>query len=424
MNSPLLRISDWLRHSPESDSATDDARASQLGALAVVAAGLEASDSFDRPSIAMPQLREPLELLPPQFAGIPSGSAMAEWVNIVSLAELLEAPQLADLLLVELIVRLSPQDAGRAHGYSPSERAEMAAVCWARRGRVARTQGRLDDAEACYKTALQMSGSLWCDARPQALVGLSALAANRGNFPEAERLALQLLERGSGVFAVYRVPAHQLLTFTMRKRGRLLEALLHGWHAFDLLGVDDSRRDELLITMSEIALAYGDLDAAARGFSTVRLDILPARIQIPALVGGLDVAARRMSIANRHDAADEDAAKTSVARLSVVAARAPLLPLLKGSLSPGDRLLAVIALGEAAIELGERDDAMSWMAQAAHIADQHGFHEKRFHVDSLLARLASGEGRDVLMTANSVASAPPALRRFASLRGPTTTVTV
>ena len=423
MNPPLLRISDWLRFSPESASATHDAHAAQLGALAVVAAGFEASDSFDRPSIVMTQLRGPLEQLPTQFAGIPSDSAMGDWLNIASLAEFLQAPQLADILLVELIVRLAPQRAGQVHGYGQSERAEIAALCWTRRGRVARTQGRFDDAEACYDTALRLAGRLWRDARPLATLGLAALAANRGNIPAAERLALQVLERGSQVFPLYRVPAHQLMTFTLRRRGSLLDALLHGWHAFDLLDADDYRRDELLITMSEIALAYGDLESAARGFSAVRLATLPVRIRIPALVGTLDVAVQHMSTLRRRAAVGGDVAIATAARSSVLAARVPLLILLDGALSPGDGLLAMIALGEAAIELGERDDAMVWIAKAAHIADQHGFHEKRFHVDTLRARIESGAVRELPVKPGGVASAQPVLRRFAALRDPMMTVT-
>ena len=422
MNPPLLRISDWLRHSHESASATDDARAAQLGALAVLAAGFEASDSLDRPSMAMEPLREPLAQLPQQFAGIPSDSAMAEWVNLASLAEFLQAPQLADLLLVELILRLAPQRAGRAHGYGQSERGELAALCWTRRGRVARTQGRFDDAAACYNTALRLAGRVWRDARPQATLGLAALAANRGNIPAAEQLALQVLERGSQVYALYRVPAHQLMTFTLRRRGSLLDAILHGWHAFDLLHADDYRRDEVLITMSEIALAYGDLESAARGFAAVRIAALPVRVRIPALVGTLDVAVQRLSTLRRRDVVDCADAIAVAAKHSVLAAQAPLLALLEGTLSPGDVLLATIALGEAAIELGERNDAMEWIAKAAHIADQHGFHEKRFYVDSLRARIEGGAVREVSTSASGDASTAPVLRRFAALDGPLMTV--
>jgi tetratricopeptide (TPR) repeat protein len=321
------------------------------------------------------KLRTEIAALPPQFAGIKLGDPFGEWINIAALAEHLGEPDLAHLIL-SLMLELLSRGSRRARSLRGNVDVERVALCWARRGRLARIAGALDDAAECYEHAVRISRKQpWQDARPHAEMGLAVLAIARGNLPEGERRSRAVLAHRPRALALYRVQAHQVLSFTERRRGRLLDALLHGWEGYDLLDRDDLRRHELVASMAEIAMDCGDLDAAARGFDSVIAAAVPLRIRVPALVGAIEVALHRLS----HS--------TSRARPGREALAAELVKLLSQPLAPGDRVLALVALIEWALSTNGLDQASAWLLEASALATTHQFHEKQFRLGTLRERL-------------------------------------
>ncbi|MES2522647.1 MAG: hypothetical protein V4617_08125 [Gemmatimonadota bacterium] len=316
--------------------------------------------------------------------GFSRGHPLGGWIEVAALAEYIGAWPLADIVLRLLIARVDEYTA-LADARVPVTPREALALCWARRGRIARTAGRLTDADVFYRRAVALTRGLsWSDGRPHAEMGLAVLSVGRGNYPSAERRAQRVLAYRPVVYSMYRIAAHQVIAFTKRRRGQPLDALLHSWEAYDLLDRDDDRRFEILSSMSEIAQSHGDLDAAARGFAAVATSQAPWRVRIPGLVGALDVA---LLIAAR----DSQASRNVLADARVQCARAALEDALPHVAAPGDRLLGTLALAQAAVTAGVREVAELWLRESEELADRHGFHEKRFRVETLRASMHSAE---------------------------------
>lgn len=399
----MLRTSDWLRTLPEGVQSgalpTDD----RLGFIAVLAASLEQEHTLNTPRDSLVgHVRTELSQLPPQFSGFADKDPVGQWLQVAAVAEDLSASGLAHVIVTRLIELLTSVPTDTMPDMS-AQRREHLGVCWARRGRLSRIAGRLDDAVACYQRAARLSARTpWRDALPQAHIGLALVAFGRGNLPEGERRARMLLRHRPRVFAMYRLQAHQMLAYATRRRGNLLEALLHGWEAFDLLDRDDFRRDELLVSMAEIAAEFGDLTAAANGFASVRVGQVRMRIRIPALAGALDVALRRFRM---HPSAER--------RADLVSHLQALDQTRAESAAPSDRLIALLGVVEGAIALGDVPLATQRLDEAEHAAEQYGYFEKQFRVAALQAELrtlhADPRGRSVsrAATTNSIAGHAP-----------------
>lgn len=369
----LLGTSDWLRAQPEGAQTGDSARDERLGVIVVLAASLEQEVELTTPPRWLTdRLHGEIVALPPQFGCLDATDPVGGWLLVAAVAEDLGAAGLA-VVIINRLVELLTSPAGAAARFTKAEKRERLGMCWARRGRLSRIAGHLDDAEECYREAARLaSRKPWCDAYPLALVGLSLLALNRGNMPEGERHARAILRHRPRVHAMYGLQAHQMLAYTNRRRGSLLDALLHAWEAFDLLDRDDFRRDELVLVMAEIAAEFGDLDAAANGFASVRLSHARARIRIPALSGALNVAIRRFS-ENR----------TQESRTALADHLQALDVQRNEMLAPNDRMIALLAVVEGALTLGELILATSRLAEAEEVARVYGYFEKQFRVEAL-----------------------------------------
>jgi hypothetical protein len=377
----VLGTSDWLRAQPDGVRTGEIAPDERLGTIAVLTASLEHAPELTPPQRGLADgLRAELDALPPQFGSLAAEDPVGEWLLLAAVAEDLGAAGLAHIILGRLLGFLTPSKGVSARDMNDEQR-ERLGMCWARRGRLSRIAGKLDDAEECYRHAARLaSRKPWRDAYPQALVGLSLLALNRGNLPEGERHARAILRHRPHAHAMYGLQAHQMLAYTSRRRGKPLDALLHAWSAFDLLDRDDFRRDELLLLMAEIAAEFGDLKAAASGFASVRVARVRARIRIPALAGALDVAIRLFAA---HPSGESRAALAAHLHTLDMVRQEPL--------APNDRLIALLAVVEGALALNDVRLAAERLSEAGEVAREHGFFEKQFRVDALHEELRARE---------------------------------
>lgn len=379
----VTRTADWmLMHpleSPGASGATEHEE--RLGALAILASELERLPGLTGPvgaaGAARATIAHRLAEIPPQAAFVDQDGAFGRWMSVAAVAEHEGAPRLAQLIVDRIAVLLHTSLAGTT-GHGDRHREELG-MCWTRRGRLARIAGKLDDARECYREAVRKVTKLpWLDARPQAELGLATVAVDHGNFPDAERRLTALLAHRPAVAPLYRIPAHQLLALAKRKRRDFVDALLHGWSAFDLLEQQDVRRQEILLSMAEIATEMGDLDAAAHGFDAVLASGPPIRVRVSALVGAVSTSIRWQ----QSRVLDARAG----ARLAEYAAK--LEELLATALAPRDEMRVLLALVESAsLRARPTGSTATWLDAAARIATRHGFYEQQFRVDALRAQL-------------------------------------
>lgn len=376
--SPVVSTADWISAHTLAPSSTSPLLQERLGALAVLSAELQHARELSMPtSRALDVVQSEMAALPPQLAAVDAQSPFAVWMSVAALAEHYGAYRLAQLIVdgVRGLVQTDP--ALVVDAQARARREELVAICWARRGRIARMAGAFDDAIECYAQAARSSGRrAWKDAGPLAELGLATVAAIRGNIPEVETRATALLARHPQILPMYRVHAHQFLVLVKRKQRAYIDALLHAWAAFDLLGTTDFRRHELIGAMAEIALDHGDVDAASNGFDAVLATDVNDRIRVSSLAGSVHVCLRRQQTGRGQEQTERLQALTSSLRMMIA-----------GNLSPNDRATSLMALGEATTALGDHDAAARWLTAAAETAADAKLFERQFQIEALQAKL-------------------------------------
>ena len=381
----LLAVTDVFRRDPAIGFTAQEQ--THLGRLAVATARICQAPELATPTPrTLKEFDAALKALPPQFEWLDPLSRLGQWMSIAALCELAQVPDMAWLILCNVEAHLDETVVLEAGVESITE---ARALCWARRGRLLRMAGKLNEASVCYRKAQRLVRGAPCrDAAPQAAIGLVLTAVGRGNFPLADRLARGVLARRPRVSPMYQMQAYQMRTLTLRRMGRLLDALLHGWHAFDLLETSDPRGLEVLATMSEIAAAYGDWPAAHAGFQAVARASTSERVRVPALVGIVD-GLRKIGTTSASEFRER--AQPWIAELESVATK---------SFAPWDRAIAAGALAEAGLHLAELARADEWITIIEREGERYGFHEHRLRAEGLrtdLARFAKSAtegGRD------------------------------
>lgn len=375
---PVVSTADWMAAPTLAPSSPSPVLQERLGALAVLSAELQHARVLAAPSsLALDVVQREMTALPPQLAAVDAQSPFAIWMSVAALAEHYGAYRLAQLVVDGVRELVLAEYARTVDAQTRAQRDELVAICWARRGRIARMAGAFDDAIECYSQAARDSRKHpWNDAGPLAELGLATVSAIRGNIPDVERRAIALLARQPQIFPMYRVHAHQFLVLVKRKRGAFIDALLHAWSAYDLLSTDDFRRHELVGAMAEIALDIGDVDAASNGFDAVLATDVNDRIRVSSLAGAVQVCLRR------RQAGDGEGNITRLQSLM-----SSLQTMLERNLSPNDRATALIALAEAEAGLGDRDAASRWLVAAAETAADAKLFERQFQIEALQATL-------------------------------------
>ncbi len=398
----VVHTSDWMLLNGEANAEIVRYAETSLSIAAILSSALERQTELEAPFASDYAALEPgIRELPPQLAFVADNSALGQWLNVATLAEHDGAPRLAQLI-VDALMRLL-QARPRQNPTTPQQIDidEAIGICWARRGRLARIRGELDDAATCYLEARQMVRKLpRRDARSMADIGLSLVAIGRGNFPEAASRAQLLLRQRDKAADIFQVHAHQILALTKRRSGHLIEAMNHAWQAFDFASGNDSRRLEIVGSMSDIAIELGDLEAAVHGFNIVlQADVRP-RVQVPSLAGALRACARR-----------EEFASSMANKKAIGEYSQSLKKLVDDGLAPGDEVLATLAIAEGDLVFGEFESGKAWMNRAAAIATEFGFYEKQFAVENLAQRFKVADARllQSLATPQHVSIAVPAI---------------
>lgn len=394
---------DWLSRAATRLIVRPDAEAEALAAIACLTATLEHRDRIDRPSsAAMRPLQPWLAQLPSQVVHLPPTHPVAEWLQLSALAEHHGEAALARLIVDVLAERLgehhAPQRPPRgdvagesesvsesvgesvSESVSESERRELLALCWTRRGRIARIAGLLDDARACYSEALMLAGQHWRDARLGAELGLANLAISRGNYPEVLARCSTVLADPAAALAladVHRVALYQMRAMALRRRGALLDALLDGWRAYDLLGQASAHRAELLVSMAETALESAEAAAARAAFAhaeaEARATAAPLRVVAAAVTGRACAA-----LVEAHDGGRMVAGATH----PLTEATAALEQLLTQPLAPRELAVALLTIAECFRWLGAEARATEALAQAERLASHHDFHDLQFRAEA------------------------------------------
>ena len=361
--------------------------------------------------------------LPTASASFGTGSDVCTWIEIAAVAEAHGLHDVSWDLLGGLRDCATPLLSAR-------DATALDAFVWARRGRIARVAGRLEDAEACYREAIAKTprapfAERWRDALPHALLGLSVLAARRGNFPHAARLAERVLAPGDVVPSMYRLQAHLTLGLTFRKRHALRSAVSHLWRAFDLLTSDDALRAEVLATLAEVAIEAGAFDEALDVLLLILDWPLMPRVMIPALANLLDLVRR-----GQHDSgasaraariARSDWGYRCLSDRSEASVPSRLLGFAEtiahsepANRAPSDQALIALAIAECSFAFNEIARATTWVAVAEAVATTHHFHEQQFRVEALreTLRTTADAPRDTpLSSAQERLPEQPSVRR-------------
>ena len=266
-------------YSQQADPSLRDA----IGRLAYLALYLRRSDSLP----AVPQehwesLGDLLLTVPIQAPSLGEESAAGQWIQLASLAELHGFAPLARILVDGL-------------SSFPNTDGEVLALCAAQRGRIARSSGDLAEALLHYKDAIRHSrDNETGDAWTRAHCGLANVHADLGNFLAAEKWFRKALRHGHRTNRATRVYAWMGLAMVRRKRGDLVDAMLNAWNAFDLIDEKSPLRADLLVTLAECALEFGDYPAALNGFESALGRSPSLRITIASMTGIVLCYARRL----------------------------------------------------------------------------------------------------------------------------------
>ncbi|MBY0491453.1 MAG: tetratricopeptide repeat protein [Gemmatimonadaceae bacterium] len=348
-----------------------------------------------------------LRELPPQWFEVGRYQNSGIWIE---LAALIEAAGLFDEawdLLSAMADVISSHPTARGERSSPSDDLEAATLrsfLWARRGRVSRMAGRLDNAEACYGEALagpelHARPAFWSDVYPWAWIGRAVLAVERGNYPAARTFALKALD--TRVPSGHQAQAHVMLALFDRKRQRHDRALHHLWSAHDLSDNHPVHQAEILVALGEVALQLGDTCAAIRAWRAVLSLNRTPRMVAPAVVGLMDAMASQYQGGDPCGECSSLIARStwfvqpSESRGDVPRRMASLvgrlcnhesLPaLIAGELARHDTVELQLARARLLFTIGETSAAIGLASSLRADAVQLGFHERVFQIDALLA---------------------------------------
>ncbi|MBL0939347.1 MAG: hypothetical protein IBJ03_10645 [Gemmatimonadaceae bacterium] len=339
--------------------------------------------------------------LPLPMTGRQAEDPVYDWISAAAVIESQGYLDEAWEMLNALEERLSVGSTIR----SDVERDEVLAFLSTRRGRIARTGARLDDAEQWYRDAMRRSSRLprevrWIDALPNALLGLGILHVERGNYPVAKKMVLRILAPSSLSSAFYRVQAHMLQTLLLRKSGQLHDALAAIWSAHDLLAEGDARHADVLTTLAEVAVELGAVVPAVRARLAVLAYTTSPRLAVASLSGTLTLLSgapdevRRMCEAEiarsawgRHVLSRREEATVSERVLS--ATQQWLADPPERGLTPYDVVYLSLGVARLALRLGQFDDAMHAVADARALSIDRKFNEWVFECDALSDRIES-----------------------------------
>lgn len=242
--------------------------------------------------------------------------------------------------------------------------------------RVLRQMGLLEEASDTYEAAMEdavRAGD--SDLEVRALLGMSVVAGQRGNYPDVLRLG----QRALGTMppnSEHAAGAHNGLMIAAMATGNYPLAFEHGWRGYDAAGSDPERRATMISNLAFLALRRARFTAARRGLLAALGQSKLERIQLPAL-GGLALVC---------------AATRDVPELKRVAAKIDTS--YASAAFPYELARARVELAEAWKETGDLEKAEESLAVARKLADAHGFHEVTFRSEILAEALAATRNKE------------------------------
>jgi tetratricopeptide (TPR) repeat protein len=392
------------------------------GALLATAALMGSGpDLPELPDDLLRSFASAMEALPRQWQEVGGVAKSGPWLTFAALVEAHGQWGAAWDLLSAMTTALQPAAGDPAH-------ANLLAFLDARRGRVARTEGRIEVASDCFDGALAKATSAelatyFADVFPTVWLGRSVLAAERGNYPEARQAARRVLR--PQVPAAHRAQAYQMLALAEQKAQRPHLALEHLWRAYDASDGHPAHRTALLASMSDVVAAEGHLCAAVRGWLTVLESPASARALAPACVTLLDIIGNHVRVGDPCGSCAALIANSSLVKEEVGGALSRLMPgavvgaldvvaerVSTGQLTSSpipqvtahDLVEVTLARGRAQLAIGHADAARRLAAAARSDALQAGFHERVFQADILLNQIDSVS--DECAISNRVPEAP------------------
>jgi tetratricopeptide (TPR) repeat protein len=351
------------------------------------------------------ELGPALDALPAQWHSVGNVERTGRWIEFAALVEANGHWDAAwDVLAaISTVLAVGKSAAGL----------NVLAFLSARRGRVARMAGRLDDAEECYAVALQSADrsdpAFAADVYPMVWLGRSVLSVERGNYPRARRCASRALR--DVVPSGHRAQAHQILGLIERKVGRLDVSLRHLWNAHDLSDGHPTHQAAIKTALAETVAAQGETCAAMRAWLSVLGEAQPPRLAVPSLVGVMralygiteqgDPCGRCLRLIREQPWAtalrttrtlDEliRGIVTLAADIVVGSAEASLR---LSQLTPHEIVEMQLARSELLAALGEHDDSRAVAQSAQQTSEQLGLHERTFQSEALVQLLAASARR-------------------------------
>jgi tetratricopeptide (TPR) repeat protein len=250
----------------------------------------------------------------------------------------------------------------------------------AQRARALRKLGLLEEADWCSKYVGQLGRNAKnVELQVRELLGFSASAQMRGNYPEVHRhseRARQLAE-SAGLKNLTRDACVGLM-IALATTGRFDEALVHGWQAYQSSIGDSIDEGEVLHNLANLLLEAGHFAEARAGFAAIVSSQRPAYMILPAL-GGLAIASAATGQA--------EVVEWAAAEIERLAA------------TPALRFPIASALLEAAIGLqriGRREAAERCRIAALELGRANKFHEIVFRAEAMPSNVESSAIRHLL----------------------------
>jgi len=246
------------------------------------------------------------------------------------------------------------------------------------RGRVIARQARLarhlgePAASARYYAEVERLGAEheMPELTGRAWAGFGILARIRGDFPEARRRYLAVIDL-AGAAAESVGHAHHELMVAAGTSGDYDQAATHAWAAFRG-STSPAQETESLLNLAQLLLVAGHARAALRGFAAAMARQPIMRLELPILGGAACAAAASLPRPAAHALV-----RNFAERLESLVSN-----LKNGQVMPFPSASALVEMSEALAAVGDDDRAIRLSERATELANAHGFHELTYRLDN------------------------------------------
>lgn len=241
--------------------------------------------------------------------------------------------------------------------------------------RIAWKRGELDRSATLYRAVERMARATKSpELRVRGLIGRAVLAQLRGNVPDVYRWAEQAIRLSGrhGLPMLARLARNSLMIADAGAR-RFDSALRHAWLNYLSAQGNHAEESMVLANLGQLLLDLGRPETARAAFAALFVRSASPRMIVPAL-GGFALASA------------ECGAMTDLTWAAREVRRA-----VEGVGAPYDLAVALLETGTALAHAGRHDEADAMRADAAVIAERHGYHQISHRVRVTPAREPGAE---------------------------------